>query len=197
VRVQIYVEGGGDRRSGDLATECRKAFSTLIERAVGSRVAVTACGGRNQAYDACATAVRKGGDALAILLVDSEELLSADDAWQHLTQRDRWERLSAPAFLMVVATETWLLADHDALYSVFGEGFKEDKIPKWPELEKVEKPALRRALDDAVRGCSKGKYGYEKRHCFAVLEKVDCAKLELACPHAKAFFDHLRSVVSR
>jgi hypothetical protein len=71
--VQVYVEGGGPTRSGDLADECRRGFSTLFEKATGRRIGITACGGRNQAYDAFATAVRTGRHDLAILVVDSEK----------------------------------------------------------------------------------------------------------------------------
>ncbi len=43
LRIQVYVEGGGPTRSGDLADECRKGFSSLFAKATGRRIGITAC----------------------------------------------------------------------------------------------------------------------------------------------------------
>jgi hypothetical protein len=189
--VHVYVEGGGPTRGGDLAGECRKGFSALLEKATGRRVGITACGGRNQAYDAFATAVRQRKYDLAVLLVDSEEAVRAKDSWSHLQLRDKWTPLEAPAHLMVVCMEAWLLADHDALRAHFGSSFEAGRIPKWPRLWEVDKDALYGALTDATKDREKGGPYGKGRDSFKILARVDPKKLE-ACAHAKGLFDELR-----
>jgi hypothetical protein len=189
--VHVYVEGGGPARGGDLAGECRKGFSALLEKATGRKVGITACGGRNQAYAAFATAVRQRKYDLAVLLVDSEEVVRAKDPWAHLEQRDKWARLEAPVHLMVVCMEAWLLADHEALRGHFGAAFDDGKIPKWPKLWEIDKDTLNRALDDATKGRKKGGAYDKGRDSFKILERVDPAKIE-RCPHAQALFARLK-----
>ncbi len=187
--VHVYVEGGGPARGGDLASECRRGFSALFERATGRRVGITACGSRNQAYDAFATAVRQRRYDLAILLVDSEETVRATEAWKHLEHRDKWTRVDAPAHLMVVCMEAWLLADPEALRAHFGNAFEAGKIPKWPKLWEVTKDALYVALRDATKGGPRGPYD-KGRDSFKILARVDPKRLE-ACAHARSLFDEL------
>jgi Domain of unknown function (DUF4276) len=189
--VQVYVEGGGPTRGGDLAGECRRGFGTLFEKATGRRVGITACGGRNQAYDAFATAVRQRKYDLAILLVDSEDLVTEREAWAHLARRDGWAPLEAPAHLMVVCMEAWLLADRQALRDHFGSTFDPARIPKWPKLWEVDKETLYRALRDATKDRKKGGPYDKGRDSFTILARVDPQKL--ACPRAKALFDALRA----
>ncbi len=193
--VQVYVEGGGPTRSGDLADECRKGFSTLFQKAIGRRIGITACGGRNQTYDAFATAVRQRKYDLAILLVDSEESVGGAAPWTHLQRRDRWEPLDSPAHLMVVCMETWLLADREALRAHFGDAFEEGRIPKWPKLWEVDKRTLFDAMSDATKDRKKGGAYDKGRDSFKILARVDPEKLE-ACPHARALFDELRVKLS-
>jgi Domain of unknown function (DUF4276) len=156
--VQVYVEGGGPTRGGDLAGECRRGFSVLFERATGRKVGITACGGRNQAYDL----------------------------------------FEAPAHLMVVCMEAWLLADPEALGKHFGKDFDASKLTKWTALWQVPKDALDRALHDATKDRDRRKGGPydEGRDSFKILAHVRHEKLE-TCPYAKALFDELRHRLGR
>lgn len=187
--VKVYVEGGGSERGGDLATECRRAFGAVFHNATGTNFKVVACGGRGSAYDAFRVALSRSEPA--VLLVDSEEPVTATDAWTHLAQRvgDGWDRLDGQAHLMVVCMESWLVADKAALAKHFGPGFKEDKIPKWPDIEQVEKRALFAALKTATKESRKGEYA-KGRDSFKVLEHIDPAKL--TGHHAQALFTCLR-----
>ena len=61
-RRVLYVEGGGDRNPS-LASECRRAFSKLFEKAgIQRRPKVVACGGRQSAYDRFCTAHQSAED---------------------------------------------------------------------------------------------------------------------------------------
>lgn len=90
MKITIYVEGGGD----DSATKgkCRQGFKQFFENASfkGCMPRIIACGGRSQAYKDFCTALalkQSKNDERPILLVDSEELVSAAKKWEHLKNR--------------------------------------------------------------------------------------------------------------
>jgi hypothetical protein len=192
--VVVYFEGGGDSANNKaLMIEAQHAMSTLLRRGAGREVRTRACGGRQQAYDKfCAECALAAGRP--VLLVDAEEAV-ADIArpWAHLQARDRWERPSnatdEDAFLMVQTMEAWLLSDPSALGEALGKGFKAEKIPKWPALEKVSKSVLYETLGQASRACERP---YDKgKHSFEALAKIDVERLKKACGSAARLFDVL------
>jgi len=72
----LFVEGGGDKNPS-LASECRRAFSKLFEKAgITLRPGVIACGGRKSAYDQFCAALADD-DADVWLLVDAEDTVAA------------------------------------------------------------------------------------------------------------------------
>lgn len=81
--VKLYVEGGGDKDCQH--SRCREGFRTFLERAgfKGRMPRIVACGGRQNTYDKFKTAC-KAGIECAILLIDSEERVSASSPWEHL-----------------------------------------------------------------------------------------------------------------
>ena len=91
VSIALYVEGGGD--SKDLKTMCRRGFRMFVEKAglKGRMPRISACGGRQNTYESFATALNVG-DRIPILLVDSEDPLTAANRWEHLRNRDGWAR---------------------------------------------------------------------------------------------------------
>ena len=139
--MKLYVEGGGDAAS--LKSACREGFANFLEKAgfKGKMPRIIACGSRRNAYESFCTALKNGDKAL--LLVDSEEPISADlqrgdssladirkqwAPWQHLAKRkgDEWEKphdaSDAQCHLMVQCMEAWLLADRETLKSFFAQG---------------------------------------------------------------------------
>ena len=154
--------------------------------------------GRSQTLDLFATAVThpRPGE-LPLLLVDSEEPVAAGHTvWQHLKAQANSDRPQGAgddqAFLMVQVMETWFLADRDSLRDYFGAALREQHLRQWPVLEDVSKPTVFRALNQATAGCTKryarGKISYE------LLERLNPALVETACPHAKSLLDRLRSL---
>jgi hypothetical protein len=201
--VKLYVEGG----TKDSALErslCRQAFSRFFagEPGLNGKLPRTVpCGGRKAAYDAFVTAVNnpKPGE-LPLLLVDSEtDVQQGTTVWDHLKSRrgDNWDKPQAAtddqAFLMVQVMETWFIADRLALKEYFGQKFRENSIPLWPDLEKVPKSDVYSALERASAGCDPKIY--EKgRVSFDILAKTSPAKVQNASPHARALFDRLKSL---
>ena len=155
-------------------------------------------GPRNRTFNLFATAIVNPLPAqVPLLLVDSEGPVQAGHSvWEHLQARDQWNQPSGAdedqAFLMVQLMETWFLADRDALKKHFSTQFRENVLKQWPQLEDVPKETVLNTLRKATTNCSnpyaKGKVS------FQLLEKIDPALVETACPHAKALLDRLRNL---
>ena len=136
--VWVYVEGGGSGAgSSDLQAECRRAFAEFFSKTVlgtTRRPRVVPCGGREQALDMFCTAIRQKKNAL--LLVDSETPVAAVNRpdtnncrpWAHLREQANWQQPARAQHddcqLMVQCTESWFLADWDAVGVFFGRGFR-------------------------------------------------------------------------
>ena len=70
-------------------------------------------------------------------------------------------------------------------------GFRENAIRDWPAPEDVPKATVLEALDRATASCSRR---YVKgRASFELLARIDPARVEAACPHARALLNRLRA----
>ena len=193
----LYIEGGGEGK--DLRTRFRKGWRTFFDAAgVDDRTKIVRGGGRQRTYDMFAVAVRdRRNDTLPLLLVDSEGAVRPRHSpWQHLLARDGWHKPDEAdddqAFLMVQFMETWFLADKDGLRRYFGQGFKDQAIKQWPNLEAVPKETVLNALAQATAACRKA-YG-KGRTSFELLECINPARVRAACPHANALLQRLAAL---
>ena len=196
VTAKLYIEGGGDSREQSI--RFREAWNGFFTSAgVGARTQIVRGGGRKQAFDRFVTAIKRSAPSVVpLLLVDSEEAVASHSVWQHLRSRDHWNRpvgaRDDQAFLMVQAMETWFLADVVALRRYFGAQFRQSALKQWPRLEDVPKATVIEALRRATAACAKP---YAKgRISFELLATVDPARVEAACPQAKALLDLLRAL---
>ena len=187
VTATLYIEGGGEGK--DLRARFREGWNKFFSSAgVGGRTKIVRGAGRRQTFDRFATAVSDSAPGtVPFLLVDSEgPVASGYSAWQHLGAGD------GQAFLMVQVMETWFLADRETLRDYFGVKFRENALKTWPDLEDVPKSTVLEALERATASCRKP---YSKgRVLFELLARVDPARVEAACPHAKTFLDELRAL---
>jgi hypothetical protein len=191
---KLFVEGGGNHNDA-LKTECRRAFTALLEKAglKGRMPRVVACGGRRNAYEQFCTAIAGGEEA--ILLVDSEAPVAVGDPWQHVARRpgDEWDRPDGATedhlHLMVQCMEAWFLADRRALRDYFGQGFQENALPVAGCIpEEVGKLDLYSRLDQATRK-AKTKGAYDKgRHSFKLLAVIDPVLVRKAGGWSERFF---------
>ena len=198
VSAVIFIEGGGDGQLHE--RRFRKSWSEFFRSAglSGRMPAIVRGGGRKQTYEKFAHAIRKPqARKLPVLLVDSEERVKeGNTVWRHLQNRDCWSRPQGArddqAFLMVVAMETWFLADRELLKEHFGPELVESHFKKWPTLEDVPKKTVLSALMAATAGCSSR---YDKgKVSFDLLAKLNPNRVEISCPHAKELLDRLRSL---
>jgi hypothetical protein len=137
---------------------------------------------------------------LPLLLVDSETAVQKGrTVWEHLRARpgDNWDKPGRAkddqAFLMVQVMESWFLADRDSLKSFFGQHFRAQAIPKWPQLEDVPKQSVYQALDQATAACGPKRYA-KGNMSFSLLAEISPAEVENASPSAKALFERLRNL---
>ncbi len=195
--IKIYVEGGGERSR--LKTECRKGFRLFFQKAglSGMMPAIVACGSRNNAYQDFCTALRSSGTGvLPLLLVDSEGPVHTSSAWQHLEDRDNWERPARAdedhVHLMVQCMESWFLADPVAVAAFFGPGFAVHRLPKNARIEEVPKQQVLGGLKAATRSTISAAYS-KGRQSFSLLASIDPLKVQHASAWAKRLVDRVTS----
>ncbi len=201
VAVRIYVEGGGESKM--LRTTCRRAFSELFRKAglAGAMPRVIASGSRRAAYEDFCTAMGQAAAICALLLVDSEAPVGADDGpWDHLKKRpaDQWSRPAGATddhcHLMVQCMESWFLADQATLARYFGQGFYPGALPKRQDIEAIAKDDVLTGLGNASRHtATKGKYS-KGTHSFKILALLDPALVRSASPWADRLLSTLASL---
>lgn len=199
--VKLFVEGGGD--TNQLRTKLRAGFARFLEKAgfKGRMPRIVACGGRGEAYDDFCKSF-EGKELDSILLVDSEEQISARGKWDHVQKRqgDHWTRPEGAAendiHFMVSAMEAWLHADRDALQAFFGPEFRADSLSAQKDVEKISKQDLYEGLSRATKNCKKGHYS-KGGHSFDILAKLDPVKVRKASPHADQFLRELDNRLPR
>jgi hypothetical protein len=203
-KLIVYVEGGG--RGKDLPIRCAEGFHKFIAGAgIQNKPRVVACGTRRNAYDRYCTAIKN--NEATLLLVDSEapvhehhqpskETPDRWKPWAHLLLRDGWSKPSKSedeqCHLMVQMMEHWFLADPETLLDFFKDGFNENALPKTRPVEAISKDKLNNGLNNAIKGTTAE--GYDKgTHSFAILGRINAAKVAAASPWAKRFIDVLKN----
>jgi hypothetical protein len=197
--VKLFVEGGGNDNHA-LNIECRRAFSTLLEKAglAGHMPRIVACGGRRDAFNQFRHALQKGEQV--ILLVDAEAPVQGTSPWAHVKQRggDDWEPPTGATddhlHLMVQVMESWFLADRAALRIFYGAGFLESALPSpATPIESVGKDEVFATLKAATRPTkTKGEYG-KGSHSFKVLATLNAQLICQCSPAAARFFEAMRA----
>ena len=191
--IEIYMEGGGDRRDGKVAL--RQGMDALLAplKLAAERKALhwklVCCGSRNAALRAFRNATTTNRDACVALLVDAEGPVS-ENPGEHLATRDGWDVAFADedAFhLMVQVMETWIVADADALAAYYGRGFRRNALPGAQNLEDVSKPEIERALRRATERTTKGRY-HKIRHARHLLGRIDRDRVRIRCRHCERLF---------
>jgi Domain of unknown function (DUF4276) len=202
--VRIYIEGGGDGKNTKQLL--RQGFSSFFKELVAVARSkqikwnITVCGSRNNAFRDFKNALGDYPNAFIILLVDSEAPVVKQSPWQHLKLRDNWDAPGVDdthCYLMVQAMEAWLIADVDTLKRFYGQGFKENAIPKSRNVETIDKDLLERSLKTATRD-TKSKGEYQKiQHAYQLLEMLDVDKARKASLECERIFATLTELMEQ
>ena len=187
MKAEIYAEGGGP--PGTLTNiRCREGFTKLLQNCGldSDKFDVIACGGRGEAWndfqDAHADAV---GEYYVSLLIDSEiPIANIDATWQHLEDRDGWQKPSDAhddqVMFMTTCMETWIVSDRETLLEHFGEDLTVSELPALDNLEVRRRGYLNDRLESATQDCPEP---YSKgRNSFEVLGKLNPNVLEEHLP---------------
>jgi len=199
--VTIFMEGGGL----GLATKNRlrrgmDAFLRDPRQAAGARSwrwQLVCCGDRGRAFKAFEREVKRGEPGLVVLLVDSEDPVTADTFREHLERRDGWTIDFAPGdrvHLMVQTMETWIVADRTALKDYYGEGLDESELPGSDDLEAAS--TVGKALERATRSTGKGEYR-KIGHASDLLRRIDPETVRRRCPACRRLFETLTAEIGR
>jgi len=201
--IRIYIEGGGDGK--DTKARLRGGFSfffkELVQVARSKQIKwnITVCGSRNNAFRDFKNALADRPNAFIILLVDSEAPVK-QPPWEHLKLRDNWDSPGVDdthCYLMVQAMEAWFMADIDTLKRFYGQGFKENAIPKNINVETIEKDSLEPSLKAASRD-TKSKGEYQKiQHASKLLEMLDVDKVRKASSECDRIFINLTELMEQ
>jgi len=141
VNKTIYIEGGGD--SNELHILCRKGFRKLLENCgfKDNMPRLVSCGGRESAFNHFQTAhANKSNSDYVAMLIDSENILTdSNEPWNHLKERDGWDKPSGSendqVLFMTTCMETWIVADRDALANHYGSDLQDNALPPLVDLE--------------------------------------------------------------
>ena len=200
--VTVYMEGGGDDEERQAAL--RTGMESFLARGLAggeARPTVVPCGGRNDALARFRRAVEVRKESAAMLLVDSEQQVTAATAREHLRQRrqDRWDLSFASEdriHLMVQAMETWVVADTKALALYYGEGFDKSELPETDDLESVSRASIARALRAATENSVRRRY-HKIWHARDLLRNMDPDAVQDRCPACRCLFETLADEIGR
>lgn len=170
--AHLYIEGGESKED---QIRCREGFRKLIGKlgfAEGKKMPrLSACGGRNSAFDDFKTAhgSSKEGDYIAMLIDSEDPVADGEKTWEHLKTRDNWDRPAGAddeqVLLMTTCMETWIVADRAALTEHYGHKLQENALPPLIDLENRNRKEVHHKLTQATRDCSnayaKGKRSFE------------------------------------
>jgi hypothetical protein len=187
VKAHIYIEGAESKED---QVRCREGFRALIgklgfaERKKMPRL--SACGGRNSAFDDFKTAhsQRKEGDYIAMLVDSEDPVADVEKPWDHLRTRDNWVKPTGASddqvLLMTTCMETWIVADRPTLREHYGHKLHEGSLPPLHALEQRNRHDVQDKLERATRECQNG-YAKGKRS-FEAVAKLNPAELSEHLP---------------
>lgn len=183
--AHLYIEGANSK---DDQIRCREGFRKLLEKAgfAGRMPRLSACGGRNSAFDDFKTAhvAAKEGHFVAMLIDSEDPVADVEKTWQHLKTRDNWNQPAGAGdeqvLFMTTCMETWIVADRDTLKRHYGHKLQETALPSVDHLENRGRVEVHKKLEHATRDCTNA---YKKgKRSFVVVGELNPTKLESLLP---------------
>ncbi len=185
MNAHLYIEGGESKED---KIRCREGFRKLLEKAglSGRMPRLSACGGRGSVFDDFKTAHsgRQAGDYIAMLIDSEDPIADIEKTWDHLKNRDNWDRpagaVDDQVLFMTTCMETWIVTDRATLQEHYGPMLQENALPALVKMEDRNRHDVYDKLAHASRNCSNA-YSKGKRS-FEILAKLDPAILKQYLP---------------
>ncbi len=183
--AHLYIEGGESKED---QIRCREGFRRLLEKAgfTGRLPRLSACGGRNSAFDdfKTAQASAKAGHFVAMLIDSEDPVTDGEQTWAHLKTRDNWDKPAGAddeqVLFMTTCMETWIVADRVTLKAHYRHKLQENALPPTNNLESRSRSDVHKELAHATRECSNA---YKKgKRSFVVVGELNPAALEPLLP---------------
>lgn len=183
--AHLYIEGGESKED---QIRCREGFRRLWEKAgfTGRLPRLSACGGRNSAFDdfKTAQASAKAGHFVAMLIDSEDPVTDGEQTWAHLKTRDNWDKPAGAddeqVLFMTTCMETWIVADRATLKTHYGHKLQENALPPTNNLESRSRSDVHDELAHATRECSNA---YKKgKRSFVVVGELNPAALQPLLP---------------
>ena len=198
--IAIYMEGGGKGKNSKAALrQGMDGFLREIKEAAQAKAChwrLVPCGSRNEAFKSFRRAFREMKDSTVVLLVDSEGPVIGTPG-THVTGRDKWdvtEISNEILHLMIQTMESWIVSDPEAMSKYYGQGFRRNALPASPNLEKVNKGDISKALETATILTLKGNY-LKIKHARDLLQLIDPHKVRRKCPSCYRLFKYLLGLI--
>lgn len=168
--AHLYIEGGESKED---QIRCREGFRKLLEKSgfEGRMPRLSACGGRNTAFDDFKTAHAnaKSGHWVAMLIDSEDPVTDLEEPWEHLKGRDNWDRPEGAenhqVLFMTTCMETWIVADRETLKAHYGHKLHLNSLPPANNLEQRNRHEVQEKLERATKECTnayrKGKRSFE------------------------------------
>ena len=186
MKITIYIEGGGD--SKELHTRCREGFRKLLEKCgyTGRMPRLVVCGSRETAFKDFKSAYRSSTDNICtLMLIDSEDPMEdIESTWEHLRNRDRWEKPEGASdeqvLFMTTCMETWIVTDRQTISAHYGKKLQSSALPSLLNVENCHRHEIQKLLVRATRNCTNS---YSKgRRSFEILGKLNPGVLKKHLP---------------
>lgn len=165
MRTKIYLEGGGGRQdSKNLKIKCQEGFNRLLEKMgySGRMPRLVASGSRDTTFSDFKTALKSRKNSYIAMLIDSEDPVhNPEKPWEHLKERDGWDRPDRSddedVLLMTTCMETWIASDREALRVYYNKRGKiqESALPALSGIESRERHDIQDRLKDATQNSSR------------------------------------------
>lgn len=199
--LRIFVEGSA-KNASDFRTAWGKFFrrhlESLIQEGYVDSITATPGGSGSDTFKLFATSQNRNSGDISVLLIDSERPLGRETVWEVVkqiagkdAQRPDWAT-DQHLYLMVQATEAWLLADHEALERYFGRDFQCGRLPGGV-LESRSVKELTDALEHASRNCGQKRYSHGA--AVKIIEHVEPTKVRSKTKHGERFFSGIDRLV--
>lgn len=181
--AHLYIEGAESKED---QIRCREGFRKLFAKlgfADQKRMPrLTACGGRDSAFDDFKTAHTGSmpGHFVAMLIDSEDPMADIEQAWVHLKTRDNWDRPAEAedeqVLFMTTCMESWIAADRETLKAHYGHNLQENALPPTDNLENRSRADVHDRLAHATRNCANA---YQKgKRSFVVVGELNPVALE-------------------